>query len=212
MGFFSGVWDGIKSIPGGIKHGFEDATNYLGLNGASADTKAQIGHLNDVGAGAQGFAGTAQQNYADLTGRLTGSLNDLQALANGQNSVSAIQLKQAQARNLAQQRAMAASATPQNAAMAARTAAINSAKLGYGLAGQQAVAGQQERNAAQQAYANLLSQSRSQDLQGTLGGYGTAAQAYGGGVSAYANAPTLGGTLLGGLEGLAGAGAFGKGK
>lgn len=207
-------YDYINPINGlkALKSGVGGALNSLGLNGLTPDAQAQVDKLNQVGAGAQGFADTAQQNYADLTGRLTGSLNDLQALANGQNSISAMQLQQAQRANLAQQRSLAAGAAPQNAAMAARAAANNMAKMSYGLSGQQALAGLAERQAAQKAYADLLSTSRGQDLQGTIGGYQAATNAYGGGLNAEANAPTLGGSLLGGIQALGFMGSQGKGK
>jgi hypothetical protein len=67
--------------------------------------------------------------------------------------------------------------------MAARNAANNMARLGYGLSGQQALAGLQERQQAQQAYANLLGQARGQDVQAAPGGYNTAASSYGGGLN-----------------------------
>jgi hypothetical protein len=162
----------------------------IGLNGASESDEEKMRRLNQAGAAAQDFAGQAQQNYGNMTGRLNGSLDSLQALANGQNSVSALQLKQAQQQNLASQRSMAAGAAPGNAAMAARGAAMNMGRIGYGLAGQQAVAGLQERNQAQQAYANMLGQARGQDMQGALGGLGTAVSAYGGGLNGQRD-PTL---------------------
>lgn len=162
--------------------------------GVTPGDQAKIDRLNGVGAGAMGFAGQTQQNYNNLTGRLDGALNDLQAQARGENSVSAMQLRQAQGTNMAQQRSMAASADPNNAAMAAFGAGNNMARLGYGLAGQQALAGLQERQQAQQAYASLLGQSRGQDLQGTLGGYNAAASVYGGGLNAQRD-PTLVGQL-----------------
>ncbi len=179
LGLISG---GNSGYEGGMvgKHGF---FNKIGLNGASESDEAKMAKLNQVGAGAMGFAGQARDNYGQLTGRLNGSLDQLQALANGQNSVSALQLHQALQQNLANQQSMAAGAAPGNAAMAARTGAMQMGRLGYGLAGQQAVAGLQERNQAAQNYASLLGQSRGQDLQGTLGGFNAASGAYGGGLN-----------------------------
>jgi hypothetical protein len=116
-----------------------------------------------------------------MTARGQGALDYLQGQARGENSVSAEQLRQALQQNLAAQRSMAASASPQNAAMAARTAAIQSGRLGAGLAGQQAVAGLAERNQAQQAYAQSLGQMRGQDLQAALGSRQTAVGANGAG-------------------------------
>src|SRR5262249_42273409 len=56
-----------------------------------------------------------------------------------------------------------ASGRPGNAALNARLAAQNMGTLGAGLAGQQAIAGIQERTAAQQQLANVLGTTRSQD-------------------------------------------------
>ena len=146
-------------------------------------TKHKINALNASAANATNFANQNQAGFNQLGAQGNQALSGLQALANGQNSVSALQLQQAQRQNLANQQAMAASASPQNAAMAARTAAIQSGKLGYGLAGQQAVAGLQERNQAQNQYANLLGQLRGQDLSGATGSMGQAINAQSGGLN-----------------------------
>ncbi len=162
----------------------------IGLNGASESDEEKMKRLNRVGSSAHRFGRDAAGNYRDLTGRLTGSLDSLQDLANGKNSVSALQLQQGLQQNLNTQRSMAAGASPNNAAMAARTAAMNMGRLGSGLAGQQALAGLQERNQAQQNYASLLGSARGQDMQGALGGYNAAVGAYGGGLNGKSD-PTL---------------------
>lgn len=136
--------------------------------------------LANAGAAGQ-FAGTAQTNYNQATQQAQGALRNLYAQGQGQNSVSQLQLGQALQQNQAQQQSIAAGAAPGNAAMAARTAAIQSARLGSGLAGQQAVAGQQERNQAQQQYGQLLQGLRGQDAQTALGSRNTAVQGYSGG-------------------------------
>lgn len=115
------------------------------------------------------FAAQARASYGDLTQRAGGSLDYLQGQAQGQNSVSAEQLRQALQQNQAAQLSMAAGASPHNAAMAARTASIQSGRLGAGLAGAQAQAGLQERNQAQQQYASLLQGLRGQDLSAATG-------------------------------------------
>ena len=153
-----------------------------GLGGSSEDDEKRK-RLNEVGAAGMGLAGAGLGNYNAMTGRLGGALDYLDATARGQNSVSAEQLRQGMQQGQAAQMSMAAGASPANAAMAARNAANNMARLGYGLSGQQALAGLQERQQAQQAYANLLGQARGQDVQAALGGYNTAASAYGGGLN-----------------------------
>src|ERR1700740_3680261 len=101
------------------------------------------------------FADQAQQGYMGYTGQAQQALGGLQAMANGENSVSMLQLHPTMPQNLAQRRSMAAASSPQNAAMAARTAAIQSGRINTGLAGQQAVAGLQERNQAMSQYGQL---------------------------------------------------------
>ena len=130
---------------------------------------------------AGGEADESYNAYRGLGDRGNASLDQLQALANGQNSVSAEQLRQGLQQQLGQQQSIAAGVSPRNAAMAARTAAIQSARLGSGLAGQQAIAGLQERNAAQGQYSNLLQALRGQELQQTLGSRQNALSGYGAG-------------------------------
>lgn len=110
---------------------------------------------------------------------INNTLGQLQALANGQNSVSALQLRQGLQQQLAGQQSMAAGASPQNQLMAARNAASNMMNLGSGLAGQQALAGLQERNAAWGQMAGLQQAQAQMNLQGALGGYNAATGAYG---------------------------------
>ena len=177
----------------------------VGLNGASSSDQAKMNNLNAVGQQGMNFAGQAQGGFNQLGAQGMGALNALNATANGQNSVSAEQLRQGQQANMAQQQSLAAAASPQNAAMAARQAAQNISRLNYGLSGQQATAGLQERQQAQQAYAGLLGTLRGQDLQGTLGGYNAANQAYTGGLNGVRD-PTLVQQWGGAIS--AGAGAF----
>ena len=175
----------------------------IGLGGNTPSDNTKINNLNTVGGQAMGFSGINQGQYNQLGAQGMGALSNLQALANGQNSVSAEQLRQGLQSNLANQQSMAAGASPNNAAMAARNAAQNMGRLGYGMAGQQAVAGLQERNQAQGQYANLLGTLRGQDLQGSLGGLNAATGAYGGGLNGQRD-PTLisqwGGPISGAIK------------
>lgn len=135
--------------------------------------------LAQQGAKAGIFANQSQDRYGQYSQQGADALAMLQARANGANSVSAMQLQQGLQQNLAAQRANAASAAPQNQAMSARTAAIQSGRLGAGLSGQQALAGMQESNQAQQQYGALLQGLRGQDLDAINGARQTAANAYG---------------------------------
>lgn len=126
------------------------------------------------------FANENQGNYSGVdTNNLNQSRQYLQDLASGKNSVAAEQLRQGLQSNLAAQSSMAAGASPQNSAMAARNAANNSARLGYGMSGQQAIAGLAERNQAQQQLTGLDLGRRQQDLTGALQSRDTAIHGYG---------------------------------
>lgn len=125
------------------------------------------------------YAQQGQNAWAGYNQQGQGVLAALQRQAQGGSSVSAEQLRQGLQQNQATQMSMAAGASPQNAAMAARTAAIQSGRLGAGLAGQQAVAGLQERNQAQQQYAGLLQGLSGQAANIGLGAQQAAIQGYG---------------------------------
>lgn len=126
------------------------------------------------------FARLGEEGYANL-GKDTGAVKDqLLGQMQGKNSVSAEQLRQGLQQNLAAQSSMAAGARPANAAMAARTAAMQAGRLGSGLAGQQAMAGIAERNAAAGQLGNFLSQQRQLELQAALQGRQNALAGYGG--------------------------------
>lgn len=135
--------------------------------------------LQQQAAAAAGFAGQGERGYAAYGQQGQGALTGLQRLASGQDSVSAEQLRQGVQQGVAAQRSAAAGAAPANAAMAARTAAIQSGRLTSGLAGQQALAGLQERAQAQGQYAQLLQGLRGQDLNAALGSRQTAVTGYG---------------------------------
>jgi hypothetical protein len=153
----------------------------------------QRGMLNQAAGASGNFANLAQGNYDTATSQLGGTYGQLgdamkylQGQMQGQNSVSAEQLRQGLQQNMAGQRSMAASAAPQNAAMAARTAAIQMGRLGAGMSGQAAMAGLQERNQAAQNYGQLGSAlgqlqlgARGQDVNAALGSQQNAIQGYG---------------------------------
>jgi hypothetical protein len=190
----------INPLYGAYKDG---AVDYLTGSGQYDPTKGARDALMTQGQNAGNFAQQAQGNYNAVTGQLGQSADALRALASGQNSVSAEQLRQAALANQSQQQSIAASASPANAVMAARNAAQNASRTNYGLAGQQAVAGIQERNQAQSALANLLLGQRGQDASTALGAGQNSINAYG---QQMANPkPTEGQQLLNMLTGVAGA-------
>jgi hypothetical protein len=105
--------------------------------------------------GDYGFGQQQQQQLLNAQNAIGSQQQYLQGLMSGQNSVSAQQLKQSLGQQLAMQQAAAAGANPNNSAMASRNAMQNMGQSAYGMSGQQALAGIQERNAAAGQLANL---------------------------------------------------------
>ena len=128
---------------------------YRNALNANAQQQGQFG---------QSLQGAYLQNQAGINNTM-GMLN---GLASGQNSVSMQQLHQGLQQAQAQQMSMAASATPQNQAMAARNAMMNAGNLASGMMGQQAMAGLQERQGALNALSQMQMQQSGQNLNGAL--------------------------------------------
>jgi len=93
------------------------------------------------------------------------ALDRLRRQMNGEESLSQGQFRQATDANMAQQRSMAASANPNNAAMMARVASQNMGRMGQGFAQNASQLGIQERNAAANAFGQMSGQARGQDQQ-----------------------------------------------
>lgn len=147
------------------------------------DSESQVqkrDDLNAQGAAAGGFAGLGQDNFGQLGVEAFDQRKRLQDQAMGKTSVSGEMLRQGLQQQLNQQRSMAAGASPQNAAMAARTAANNMGRASYGMSGQAALAGMQEKQAAEKTLADMLMQQRQQEMQVALGSRQNAISGYGG--------------------------------
>lgn len=176
-----GWTDYIPSVP--FQIGKSLYNSYTGANDAAAANKKRqdeaLTNLSNTGSGANRFAQLGESNYQNSTNQLGQDRQGLRDLASGKNSYSAEQLRQGLQQNLAAQQSMAASASPQNQAMAARTAMINAGRLGGGMAGAQALAGIQERNQAQQQLGQLDLGARGQDANVALGSRQNATGAYG---------------------------------
>lgn len=112
--------------------------------------------------------------YNRLGGALDQQAAYMQRIARGEESVSAEQLRQGLQQNISAQQSMAAGAAPRNSAMAGLMASRNAMNLGAGMAGQQAMAGIQERQAAQNALSQMLLQQRGQAVQAGSSGFGQA--------------------------------------
>lgn len=89
--------------------------------------------------------------------------------ATGATSFSAEQLRQGLQQQVAAQQAAAAAASPQNAAMGARTAMMNMGRAQAQMSGQAALAGIAERQAAAKAWSDALLAQRQQNMQAALG-------------------------------------------
>lgn len=84
--------------------------------------------------------------------------------ARGEDSLAGEILRQQTARNVAQLMGQAASASPQNRALAARTSLLGAAQSGQAMAGQTALAQAQERAAALGGLSDLATGGRGQDI------------------------------------------------
>lgn len=175
-----GWFDYVKKAGSGIANAVGKVTG-IGDDPA-ADAEAERKRMLYEQAMRSGqFADAAQSGYTSLGNEANSERDYLRQLARGQNSVAAEQLRQGLQQNVAAQRSLAAGAAPQNAAMAARTAAIQAGRLGAGMSGQAALAGLQERNQAQMALQQAILQQRGQDMNTALGGRQTAIGGYGAG-------------------------------
>ncbi len=156
---------------------------------------------NAAQANAMGAQGAA--NYAADRAGMQQTMDHMRGQMQGQHSVSAEQLRQSLGQNLANQQSMMAGASPQNAAMAARTGAMQMGRIGSGLAGQQALAGLQERNQAAGQLSQMQLGQQGQDIQAGLGGFGAANQGWGAAMGTPEK--TWGGMLGGAIGGAASA-------
>lgn len=164
-----------------VKSIYKPATDWLGgLGDESESTKQKRDDLNNQGGMSSWFADQGQQGYQQMGAEASQARDYLRGIARGDNSVSAEQLRQGLSQNMAQQRSMAASASPANAPMAALHAAKNMGQMGAGMSGQAALAGLQERQAAQKQLNDSILQARQQDQQVALGSRQNAISGYGG--------------------------------
>lgn len=178
-----GGW--YNQLGGGLKSGY----NAL-KDGLNRDQGGNLQKLQDESGLASAFADQSQRRVGGLGKEATQERDHLRRIARGDESVSAMQLQNSLQQNQAAQQSMAAGARGGNSAMAARNAAMNAGRQGAGLAGQQAIAGIQERQQAQAALSNNLMQQRQQDLSATLGSRGQAIGGYGTGFSGSMQQPT----------------------
>jgi len=169
MGFISGLGDFLFGPA-------KDVVKAAGAEDQSAIDKRN--RLNEAAGQAGDFANYGQGGFMSLGTAADKARQNLADIASGKISYSGEQLRQGLQQNLATQRSLAASAAPGNAAMAARTAAIQGARLGAGVSGASAMAGIAERESAAKALQDAILQQRQQELQAALQSRGNQIQAY----------------------------------
>lgn len=206
LGFLNPFGDNFLGSGSSISRQKEAERRYGGVDptGAYGQTAADAATFGRQSAGGFGALGTEAAAQRD----------ELRRRAAGQDSMSAEQLRQGLAQISGQQIGMAAGRPVGGQAAAARQASMNVANAGAGLAGQQAMAGIAERQAASDALTNAILQQRGQQLQATLGGQQNALSGYGGieqnrtnRFGAMLGTPTPAEQALGGLGGLIGGAA-----
>jgi hypothetical protein len=135
----------------------------------SDSAKAQRSDLNNQANQADAYRDYSTTSVGALGSELGQDRQRMRDRAMGKDSLSAEQLRQGLQQQYAMQRSMAASASPANAAMASRTAMMNANRAATGMSGNAAMAGIQERMAAEKQLADMLLQQRQQDVQASLG-------------------------------------------
>lgn len=174
-GYDKYLWGGL--LPGGVDPN-DPAHNggpYEGVNQGNFqlpfgdDMRRRDNRLGDR---ATADAGYWQGQQRDVAGNLADQMQ-------GKNSLAQLQLRQAADQNIANQRSMAASAAPGNAALMNLQAMQGAGRINQGYAGQAQQASIMERNAAANALAGLATGARGQSLGQADSGYGRALQAAG---------------------------------
>jgi hypothetical protein len=159
--FVEGAGDWLGSRSGG------QTSNAPALDRSNFNLQGADDRANFTAGQAYGAQNRQAPQAADSSfrGDQQALVDRLRGQMNGQDSLSALQLRDATDQNIAQQRAQAASASPGNAAMMQRLAAQNIGRMNQGYGAQAAQLGIQERNAAANALAGVAQGARGQDLQ-----------------------------------------------
>ncbi len=168
-----GRGNGFKTPWGTIRNPFS------GLGAESEADKQRRLALAAQGQAAGRFADVGEAGYGAMTAESAAAREAMRRRALGYDSLSAEQLRQGLQQQYAQQRSMAASASPQNQAMAARTGAMQMGRASSAMSGNAAMAGIQERAAAEQALQQSIMAQREQDARVALGSRGNATSAFG---------------------------------
>lgn len=195
-----GLWDKAKRLAkfGVNPLGELEKGGALGFIQDNGGIDQQRTNLDSQGDAAGSFADESQNNARQQGAMSYDMYNALGDQASGKTSISREMLRQGLQQQYGQQRSMAAGASPNSAAMAARTGAMAMGRAATGMSGQAAVAGMQEQAAARDAQAKFLQGWRGQDLGAAQGARGQAIGAYGGGPVDKSWIEKYGGAVAGG--------------
>ncbi len=130
------------------------------LGDESDSTKQQRNDVNTQAGAAGNFAGQGESGYGQLGAEGRDARNMLRDQAMGKSSLSAEQLRQGLQQQQAQMQSMAQGGPASSAPMNARTAMLGAGRASSAMAGNAAMAGIAERNAAAQAWQNAIGQAR----------------------------------------------------
>lgn len=199
MGFLGGIRDIISALdPRSGRTGAQGIAG--GISGADdrPGEEEQRRGLMDQGERAGHFATIGEAGYGGLGLEGDQARQFLRDQAMGKVSLSGEQLRQGLQQQLAMQQSMAQGGAPQNAAMNARTAMMGAGRASSAMAGNQAIAGIQERQAAQKALMDAILGQRAQDMQVALGSRQNAIAGYGGVTPGKSWLDSWGGAIMGG--------------
>lgn len=167
-------------VPGSGRTGAEGPARWAkGIDDRPGEEEQRRG-LMDQGERAGHFANVGEAGYGGLGLEGDQARQFLRDQAMGKISLSGEQLRQGLQQQLGMQQSMAAGGPAQNAAMNARTAMLGAGRASSAMAGNAAIAGIQERQAAQKALMDAILGQRAQDMQVALGSRQNAISGYGG--------------------------------
>jgi hypothetical protein len=170
-----------------------------GLNDRPGEEEQRQG-LMDQADRAGSFANVGEAGYGGLGLEGDQARQFLRDQATGKISLSGEQLRQGLQQQLGMQQSAAAGAPAGSQAMAARTAMTQGGRASSAMAGNAAIAGIQERTAAQKALMDAILGQRQQDMQVALGSRQNAIQGIGGITPGQSWMDSWGNAILGGAS------------
>ena len=199
MGFLGGIRDIIGALdPRSGRTGLQGVASGIKSAGDHPGEEEQRRGLMDQGQRAGSFANVGEAGFGGLGMEGDQARQFLRDQATGKVSLSAEQLRQGLQQQQAGFQSAAAGGAPQNAAMNARPALLGMGRAGSAMAGNQAIAGIQERTAAQKALMDAILGQRQQDMQVALGSRQNAIAGYGGVTPGQSWLDKWGGAIMGG--------------